>query len=430
LKQQTAFYGWKLLAVVWLIVAITTGFTYYGGNIMNSYMATALHLDRKSLGLAFGMFGLCMGLVVPFGGFCVNRWGVRLTLSAGTLLACLGALGMALVVENMAGVLIAYGLVMGVGSSLGGLLAAQTLITHWFQKRLALALTLMLTGTVTGGFVAAPLFDRVIVAFHGNWRAGWFLMAAACGVAFLCALLLVRNAPSDIGQLVDGGDGGGKAAPQPGATVKTAVYKTTEAWTFGEALRHPTWWLLSLGTVCFLTTYGMIVGHGVMHFKDLGHPVGKAAMFLGLLPLAGLAGKTVVGVCGDRIEPRFLWAGAMVMMATGMLTGVTARSDFALLATALMLGAGNSISYPCMITLVANYFGKTAYASFMGAMLLIAALAAAAGPVLAGFVFDSLGTYTLAFYPAAAVCLLGGLMMPFVKPPVRKLGTGQTCPAL
>lgn len=419
MKKHTGFYGWKLLAVVWLIIAISTGFTYYGGNIMNSYMATELHLDRKSLGLAFGMFGLCMGLVMPFGGFCVNRWGVRLTLSAGTALACLGALGMALVVENMVGVLIAYGLVMGVGSSLGGLLAAQTLITHWFQKRLALALSLLLTGTVTGGFVAAPLFDRVIVAFDGNWRAGWFLMAAACAVAFLCAMLFVRNTPADIGQFVDGADGDGAAQPMPGAAVKTAVYKTTEAWAFGEALRHPTWWLLSLGTVCFLTTHGMIVGHGVMHFKDLGHSMGKAAMFLGLLPLAGLGGKAVVAILGDRIEPRFLWAGAMLMMATGMLMGVTARSDIALFATAVMLGLGNGISYPCMITLVANYFGKAAYASLMGAMLLVAVLAAAAGPVLAGIVFDAFGNYQLAFYPAAAVCLLGGLMMPFVRPPVR-----------
>lgn len=418
MKQQAGFYGWKLLAAAWFITAIGTGFTYYGGNIMNSHMAREMGLDRKSLGLAFGTFGMCMGLVVPLVGMWVNTWGPRKILMAGTLLTGLGALAMALVVDSMTGVLVAYGLVMGVGASLGGLLPAQTLIAHWFRRRLAMALTIMLTGTVTGGFVAAPLFDGIITAYDGNWRAGWVAMAIGCGICFTIVLAFVRNLPADLGQVPDG-----VAEALPGSSGEAAlpgeagVYKTTDDWSFREALGHPAWWLLALGTVCFLSTFGMMVGHGVVHFKDLGHTSANATLFLALLPLTGLAGKAVVATLGDRVEPRFLWAGAMVLMALGMALGVTATSAMALYAAAFLLGAGNAAAYPCMITLVANYFGRAAYASLMGVMLLIGALATAVGPLLAGVVFDRFGDYTLAFYPAALLCLLGAVLMPFVRPP-------------
>jgi len=420
MKQQ--FYGWKLLAVLWIIMAFTTGFPYFGGNIMNTYMAAEQHLDRKSLGLAFAVFALCMGLFGPLAGFCVNRWGVRLTIALGTAMAAIGALAMALAVTNMYGVVIAYGLIMGVGAALGGALPAQASIAYWFRRKIAMALAIMLTGSIFGGFIAAPLLDRLIVAFAGDWRAGWFLLAALSCVSFLCTMLFVKNKPADIGQLQDGmpdaatGPASATAAPS-GATV----YKTTDDWSSGEAVRHPTLWLLVLGAICFLSGYSILVAHGVAHFKDLGHSTAAAAMFLGLLPLAGLVGKALAGALGDRIEPRFIWALAMLAAAIGIALSVRATSGAELYVSAFLAGAGSSAAYVCMVTLVANYYGKSAYADLLGIVFPLVTVVTASAPFAAGMVFDLYGSYALAFYPAAALCLLGAAGLPFVRPPVRAL---------
>lgn len=187
--------------------------------------------------------------------------------------------------------------------------------------------------------------------------------------------------------------------------------------------------MLAAGTICFLSAFGMMVGHGVVHFKDLGFDAATAALFLGLLPLAGLGGKAVAAVLGDRLEPRFIWGGAMAAMGVGLALAINAGSLAALYGVAILLGAGNAAAYPCMATLVANYFGKAAYASLMGVMLLIGALANAAGPLAAGIVFDRFGSYLLAFYPAAALCLLGGMMILFARPPRRGATGLADCPA-
>jgi MFS family permease len=335
-------------------------------------------------------------------------------------MAALGALAMATIVHTLVGAVIAYGLVMGCAGALGGTIPAQTSVSYWFRKRLALALTIALTGGNIGGFLATPLLAKVIVASNGNWRIGWFIVAAVCAVSFCCAILFVRNKPADIGQVPDGvveenTQSDAKAGSQPAS----GVYKTTRDWTFGEAVRHPTFWLMVLGVTCATSAIGMMAAHGVAHFKDLGHSAEMAAMFLSFLVLAGLAGKAVFAILGDRMEPRFLWGAALVFEAIGMALGVKATSDIELYATALLLGAGTSVATLSMFTLAVNYYGKIPYASLMGVTGLFLTLGPAIVIVLTGIVFDHFGSYALAFYPAAVICFLVGLMMPFVVPPVR-----------
>lgn len=423
MNQQ--FYGWKLLAVLWVIMAASTGFAVFGASIMNTYMMTEMQLDRKSLGLAFASMGLCMGLISPLVGYSVQRWGARMMLSIGTLLAALAALAMATVVSTLVHVVIVYGLIMGCAIGLGGTIPAQTLASYWFRRRLALAMTIILTGGTIGGFVATPLLTMVTEASGGNWRMGWFVVAAVCAVAFLCALFLIRNKPADLGQVQDGvseeAGSGAKAGSQP----KRGVYRTTDDWTLRQAIWHKSFWLMVLGVISGNCALGIMLAHGVAHFKDLGHSPTMAAMFISVLVITGLVGKGIFAICGDRVETRFLWSGALMAIATGMALVVTATSEAALYATALLIGAGASVVTLGMFTMAVNYFGKSSYASIVGVVRLMLTLFGAITQVLTGMAFDHLGSYAMAFYPIAALCIVGGLVMPFVVPSERPLATAR-----
>lgn len=418
MKQQ--FYGWKLLAVLSLIQAFVMGFTAYGGSIMNTYMITELQLDRKSLGFATGSFGLCMGLFSPLTGFCVHRRGARTILAVGTLTATLGALAMATIVDTLPGVVIVFGVIMGCAAALSGGIPTQTVASQWFRKRLALAFTILGIGATIGGFVATSLLTRVIVASNGNWRAGWFVVAAVCAVSFLFAILFVRNKPADLGQVQDGVvRDEAHADPRTGLPAASSVYRTTEDWTYREALRHPGFWVMIFGVVIATSITGMMITHGVAHFKDLGYSPAMAAMFLSLLIFAGLGGKAIFATLGDRIEPRFLWGASLIFVAIGLALGVKATSATELYASAILMGAGPSVATLAMFTLAVNYYGKAAFAPLTGVIGLFLTLVPSVVVVLTGIVFDRSGSYTVAFYAAALICTLGGLVMPFVAPPKR-----------
>ncbi|MEE8428409.1 MAG: MFS transporter [Gammaproteobacteria bacterium] len=399
-------------------MTLTMGFGAYGASVMNTQMMIDWQLDRKSLGLAIGSFALTMGLVSPLAGVFVHRWGARTALSLGTLAMALGALAMATVVNSLVSLVLVYGLVMGWGAAMGSAIPAQTVVSYWFKKRLAMALTLTVMGSNLGGFIAAPLLAKVITASDGNWRMGWFVVAAACAIAFCCAVLFVRNKPSDIGQLQDGGEKShDESEVKAGSPPTSSVYKTTRDWEFAEVVRHPASWWMIIGAVCSGAALGIVIGHGVAHFIDLGHSPEVAASFLGTVVGTGLGGRILFAVLGDRIEPRFVLSASLFLMALGMLLVIDATSVIELYASATLLGVGSALPMLCMAAMAINYFGQTAFSRFVGLAGLFMALTPAILVVVTGIVFDRMGSYTLVFYSATAAFILLGLVMPFVRPP-------------
>ncbi|MFN8625696.1 MAG: MFS transporter [Candidatus Binatia bacterium] len=407
------FYGWKLTVVLWGMAVFVLGFASYGGPIMNTFMITELQLDRKSLALANSAFSVCMGLVSPLAGYAVSRWGGRATISAGILLAGLGSLALATVVSNVVGVVIAYGAIIGSATALGGHVPANAVIGYWFRKRLALALAIVSTGTSVGGFIASPLLTKVIVATGGNWRAGWFVIAATCAIAFIAAILFVRNKPSDVGQLQDGTADDRFQKDSPSPKPASRVYKTEKEWIFRDAMRNPIFWMMILSLGVSTSVWGILVGHGMAFFRDLGHPPATGAVFLSCLISSGLGGKALFAALGDRIEPRFLWSASLFAIAAAMLMVANTTSPIKLYAYAIVLGSMAPVGTLSMFTLTANYYGKTVYASLMGVIGLFMALLPSSVGYLAGMVFDRFGSYWWAFNTHAGIAILAALVLPF-----------------
>lgn len=422
MSQQ--FYGWKLVAAMCVILAFTVGFPGYASSIMNTYMVAELQLDRKSLGLATASFGFFMGMFAPVSGYCITRWGARTMMSVGALIMTGGALLMATTVGTMIGALIVLGVIMGGAAALTGQVPTQSVTNYWFRKRLALALTALSISTSVGGFAATPLLARIIESAGGNWRMGWFVIAGGSAISFLCAILFVRDKPSDMGQAQDGTAGAGTAS-DVGADSNTssAVYKTTEDWTFRECLRSRAFWFMIFCVGCAAGTTGTMFAHGIAHFKDLGHSPAMAAMFLSTLIFSMLGGKGIFAVLGDRIEPRFLWSAALVGTSLGMALVINATTVVELYASAILLGTGPAIGTICMFTLGANYYGKTAYARLMGLTGMFLMLISTAATVLTGVAFDHFGSYTLVFYSIAAISIVTGAVMPFAAAPPARIAT-------
>lgn len=418
--QQGRFYGWKLLVVLWLILVTNLAFPLYGGSVINAYMAADLHFDRSTLGSAFGIFQWMIGLPGPLVAMCVNKKGVRFTLRAGALLALAGALLMALFVRTSTQFEVVFGLIIGAGAITAGPLPTQSSIARWFDKRRALAISLLLTGPAVGGFIAPPVLDRLIAHYHGNWRAGWWLICGLSTIAALLATFFVRERPSDLGQSPDGEPG--PITPSHGAhsQVKRGVYRTSEEWTVAEVLRSPIWWLLLLATLGFSAGYTVFLAHGVIHLRDLGYTSKEAAFSYSIMLFALLIGNLVVAALGDHIEPRFLWTVASAAFGVGMLLAVKATGPAGLYVYAVFLGVGFGMAFPTMMTLPGNYFGGKAYPLVVGLMMVVATTAGAVGAFEAGYTYDHFGSYSRVFYGVAILSFLGSIVSLFMTPPIRK----------
>src|SRR5882724_4607684 len=84
--------------------------------------------------------------------------------------AVIDALLMATVVTGGLGAMLCCGLLVGTGVATGAALASEAGLARWFVRRRSLALSVLYSASAIGGFVAAPLLNRIIQA-TGSWRA-------------------------------------------------------------------------------------------------------------------------------------------------------------------------------------------------------------------------------------------------------------------
>ncbi|MEI9964021.1 MAG: MFS transporter [Caulobacteraceae bacterium] len=426
LKRQRSFYGWPLLAVMWLVMAINLALPLYGASILNPYMGAQLHLSRAMVGVVYAVLMIMTGLPGPLVAVLIDRVGIRWTMVIGNLMLVAGAVWMAAAVRTGLGAILACGIVIGLSDCIGGPIPMQQAVAYWFVRRRALTMAILLSGGSIGGFFAAPLLDWVTRMAHGDWRMGWWLIAACGVVAVLISALFVHDRPSDVGQFPDGAAGPPPAVEEttPAISAPAApVYVTTRDWTAGEALRSPTLWILMASALGFSCSITLVLGQGVAHMLDRGITPTNAALALSISVAAGFIAHAIVGVLGDYVEPRLLWAGALLVNAAGMLAFIWIKPGAELFLSVALLGAGGSASMICMITLLANYYGAKAYAGVFGLASGVQSTLGALAPVVAGYVYDRIHSYTPVFAVVAAMCLLGGLAMLLLARPPRRAAT-------
>ena len=419
--MKTGFYGWKLLFVFWLILAVNLAFPFYGASVINTYMAEDFKLDRQLLGLIFTIFMLTSGVSSPLAAMVINRIGVRYTMVIGSILVLVSALCMALLVNSGLQAVVFFGVISGLGVVAGGALPAQTGVNFWFDKRRALALSIVLSAPGFGGFFAAPILNRIIAQADGDWRVGWWLIAGLSLISIIVAALFIRENPAAMGQYPDGLslDEQQQAATEAIAADRLKVYRTREEWRFAEAIKTPVLWLVMFCTMSYGSTFAVFLAHGVIHLQDLGHSPAAAARALSAMTISTLVGNFIAGALADRIEPRYLLVTMLCcsFLAMLLLPGVTGA--FEMYPATILLGIGFGGSVVCVMTLLSNYFGLKVYAYVAGCTMAAQIIGSSTMPVLAGTVYDHYGSYANVFHSLAGFCVCGAVLLLFVRAPLR-----------
>jgi MFS family permease len=420
--SDRSFYGWKLLAAVWAIVCINLAFPIYGARVLDAVMVIDLNLNRQALGGIFSLYTIMSGLPGPLAAMCVGKFGVKITMIIGSLLVGIGAIFMATIVNSGLSASLAFGVIVGTGVCMGGVLAAQAGIAKWFIKKRALALAIFSSASGIGGFIASPLLNQVLVLTDKNWRMGWFIITALALLALLISILFIIEEPKDIGQKPDGEGslpqnmnvtGSGKGQKK--------VYQTEINWTYHDVISDKAFWIMMICHMGMGCGYSLFLGHGVVHLMDIGHTRDAASWAISLIALTSLFGKAIIAALGDRIEPRKIWAGFIALFSIGMILAIKAVSPFLLVCVATCIGIGFGGGVVCVATVLSNYYGVKTFASLIGLSLAINTTFGAVIPYVAGRMYDSGYGYQGVFYALALWCIAGAIVLFSMKIPVKEV---------
>ena len=197
--EKKNFYGWILLVAIGIMFLCSSGFILVGASVVNPLMMadSSMNMNATLMGLGFTLFVLCQGIPAPLIGQFITKYGQKKTFIVGGLLLIIGGLLMAFVVKTTIGYLIAFGVILSIGSQMAGQVTMQTSVSAWFVQKRALAMSIATVIGAIGSFISPRILNS-IVASTGRWQDAWLLVAGLGVLLIIIAVALVVDMPSDL----------------------------------------------------------------------------------------------------------------------------------------------------------------------------------------------------------------------------------------
>ena len=417
MSEKKSFYGWKLVAVLFILDFINMGFPYYGGTIINSYMIHSIAMKRSTLGLGFTILNLFVGIAAIFVAMAIVKFGIRKTFMIGSCIICASALFLGFVASKPLDYLIAFGVVNGTGMSFATLVPAATGVTRWFRRYRGSMMGLTLSASGISGFFLPPLLDKMLREGGGNWHVGWRIVAGAMVVSGVIAFLFVRESPESMGQTVDG-----LPAEQQEQPSRTDALATKHEWTAGEALGTPAYWLVAIAGIAATFPYFLFIAHWVEHLTGVGITPAKASLGISLLTAGTLCGRWLGGLLMDYLNARLVFVlGASLYFVSSYLafTSNAEALKLAYVASALQ-GIAYGWTYSCTNTMVGHYYGRKAYPKLSGMYIFLTSAIASPAGLVGGMIFDRYGSYAKSFQLDAVLAAIGIVAIIFAAMPAPR----------
>jgi MFS family permease len=395
---------WWLVIVGCVTHAVNTGLSYFGMSAYFPSFEREFGWSRTAISGAFSLARIESGLLGPMEGYVTDRVGPQRMMFIGLFLCVGGFLALSLVDSlTMLYAVIVLGIVLG--SSLGYNMPISVLIAKVFRERRSLAFGIFRMGPGISGPMV-PLVGWMI----GLW--GWRTAAVISGCILLAVGLPLACVINKIYSQEEAA-----AETSAGNSKESRQLSTDPQFTLKQALRHRSFWLLSVAMgLRHLVTEGVSV-HFVILLVDRGWSTEAASTLLGISALIGAPARIGMGWLGDLLDKRRLvMALLMALSASVLLMGYTAQGvvfTTFMIIYSLAYGGLAALQEPIR----ADYFGTRAFATIQGMSRSVITAGTFLGPIIAGFFYDLTKSYTIAFSVFAVMSLLATLLMFLAKPP-------------
>lgn len=383
--------GRWLFVVLGLIMNVCLGAVYAYSIFLGPVRKEFPDISAFQANLPFMVFLAFFAILMFFGGRVMERLGPRKLGIIGGIIVGLGWF-LSAYAPNIWVLIITYGVIAGSGVGLVyGCPVAMG--AKWFPDKKGLAVGLMLAGFGGSALITGKIANVLIPA------QGLFATFMYFGIAF-GVILIVLSLPFRF-PAANWTPAGWKPAAGSVAAVDFAP---------GEMVKTRTFWGLFL---CFII--GAVAGLMAIGIsKPVGNEIIKisgetAATLVGVFAVFNAVGRPLFGFLTDKITPRNAAViNLLIILVVSVIMIVAKEGDTGLYTASfigfwLCLGGWLAIAPTATVT----FFGMINYARNYGVVFFAYGVGAIVGGIISGQAKDVLGTYTYAFYPTAALALIG-----------------------
>jgi MFS family permease len=330
-----------------------------------------------SSAMTFAFVALALGSIAW--GNLSDRFGPRIVVLAGSLLLTTG-LALASLATSLAAFQLLFGVI--VGASAAAIFAPMmACVTGWFDTRRSLAVSLVSAGMGMAPMTMSPL-AAWLVGIHG-WRTSLQIIAALVVAVMVPVAFLVRRPPA----LANA------AIAAPGSAHEPAL-------SIGQALRSAPFLILVLTSFLSCATHSGPIFHTVSYAVTCGIPLMAAVSIYSLEGLAGMGGRLVFGLLGDRFGAARVLVLALLAQAVVALGYVYARELSTFYTVAALFGFTYAGVMPLFAVIARENFPLRMMGTVIGGTTMASSLGMALGPVVGGMIYDTFTSYAWLFIGA------------------------------
>ena len=414
LAQRTPFYyGWVVAGAVLVTMTVSGAVAAPMFSIFLSQWTEEFGWSRTAISGAFSVGTVAAALAGPLVGRALDRYGGRLVMGGGALLMAVSIAGLGFMeslVGLYAGLIVGRTALMSI-QNLGG----HTVIANWFVRRRAFATAVAVNGSRLG-LGLWPLIGAGLIAALGWREALWTVGALMAVLALFPLIAIVSRQPEDVGLQPDG------RAPVATQEDRSRQVRTEHQWRPREAVRTQAFWLLLFAHMGAMLAGGGYGLHRIPLFLDRGLEESLVGPLLLVHAVGMLVGGFIAAWVMGRTSYRVVIAGCMAgasaaMAVVGFVPPGAAMIVFTLAESSVFGGV-----FAMLPVVYAEYFGRDSLGTIRGIAHPVVVASNAVGPVFAGYVYETAGTYALALAVFSVVLGVGALSALLARRPVPRDG--------
>lgn len=397
--MRTFSYGWVIVAVCTLMLAVHAGIQYSFGVFFKTLNAE-FGSSRAAVSGVYSTYTIVHGIFAILMGWLADRFGPARIAAFCYFLVGLGLI-LSIKINAFWQLYVTYGLLVGVGLSASFAISTGT-TARWFVKHRGLALGIVSSGVGLGTLTMLPAAERLITSF--GWRVTYLIMGIAAWAVMISNALVLRRDPHQYRSRALDAD---VASLRPITNCRERQQDTSPeiGMTLRSAMRSSTLWVVMAIFLLFNFCLQMIMVHLVNYATDLGIAPLVAATLVSTIGIGSIVGRLVMGLGSDKIGSNNAAVICCAILVISLLWLLLARQLWMFYVFAVIFGFAYGGEIPQMPALVSHFFGLRAVAALVGTIVLGHSVGGALGSWAGGRIFDVTRSYGMALIIAIAAGL-------------------------
>jgi MFS family permease len=397
--MKDVFYGWWVVLACFFIGLYVGGVVFYGFTAFFEPIREEFGWSYAQISFAASLRGLEMGLFAPIVGFLTDRFGSRKLIIWGTIMVGVGLI--LLSGTQSLGMFYGSSLLIAFGAGGCALLVTTAVVANWFQRRVGIALGVMMSGVGAGGLMV-PLIVQLIDVY--GWRTTLQILGVGMWLLGIPLSFVIRDTPEQYGYLPDGEASGRHESERE-------IQDRGMEIGLREALRKKAFLYLNMLEAIRMLIVFAVITHIMPYLSSVGVPRTTAGFVAGAVPVFSILGRFGFGWLGDLFDKRFVNAWTFGIIGLGMLAFCYVQVMWVAFLFLLLFPPGYGGGLVLRGAIVREYFGRYSFGKIFAVTVCSAAFGGIVGPTLAGWAFDTMGNYHIIWLVfcalnALAICLI------------------------